>query len=102
MVERGPTQIPVQEQPNPVATIRRTSITYRGYTESITCTYETTIKVAIGIFALIVCNVLVIRTLMLTIIPLLGLVAENPCLPNSTFTAKIASMVYNSSSEYIR
>lgn len=65
--------------------------------------YETTIKVAIGIFALVVCNVLVIRTLTLVIVPLLEVVAKNPCSLNSTTsTPRITSMVYSSSSEYIR
>ena len=97
MADRGHLQI--QGEPNPEAANHRRTVIHA---ESKTCTYKTTAKFSIGIFAFVVCNVLVIRTLTLAIIPLLWLVAENPCLLNSTSTAKVTSMVYNSSSEYIQ
>jgi hypothetical protein len=67
-----------------------------------TCIYMAMKKIAIGIFAVLVCSVLVVRTSTLVIVPFLELMAENPCSLNSTSTAKITSMVYSSSSEYIQ
>ena len=58
--------------------------------------YKTAIKVAIGTFAVIVCNVLVVQTSTLLTVTFLEFVAEN-----STSTTQFCP-VYSSSSEYIR
>ncbi len=97
MAADGEGSLQIQEAANPEAAIHRRTIS-----KPCIDTYKTAIKVAIGTFAVIVCCVLVIRTSTLVIVPLLEFAAENPCSLNSTSTAKITSMVYSSSSEYIR
>lgn len=86
------------QDPNPETAVRRRTI-------SRTCIhkYKTEIKITIGIFAVVVCSMLITRTATLVIVPCLEFAAENPCLLNSTSSiVKVTSMVYSSSSEYLR
>jgi hypothetical protein len=103
MATEGPTHVHVQGQHNPKDPNSKTA-SHKTTVISEPCidTCKTAIKVAIGTFAVIVCSMLVIRTSTLVIVPLLELLAENPCSLNSTSTVQFTSMVYSSSSEYIR
>ena len=63
-------------------------------------TCKTIRNFAIGIFTLIVCTVLIVRTSMLVAIPLQKINTKDPCLLNST--TDITSIFYSSSSKYIQ
>ena len=90
----------IQEDPNPEAAVHRRKISSNDGNDD--TMYKTVMKVAIGIFAVVVCSILIARTATLVIVPCLEFVAENPCLLNSTPIVKVTSMVYSSSSEYLR
>ena len=90
----------IQEDPNPEAAVHRKAVSSNDGNDD--TMYKTVMKIAIGILAVVVCSMLIARTATLVIVPCLEFAAENPCLLNSTSIVRVTSMVYSSSSKYLR